>query len=148
MIPIYNKICKIIKETQTIFSPQYIFLNFILFSIHFLYSIFHSPRSIHLLTAPCPTLPHPTLSQHGCPHPLPPPHLTSKLTGASSFLRVRCFVSEWTQTQKAQQATERVRCRYLHPTNGQKQLSPVVELGKAENSWGEGRSCRRTSSLN
>ena len=33
---------------------------------------------------------------------------------------------------KTQQATERVRCRYLHPTNGQKQLTPVVELGKAE----------------
>jgi hypothetical protein len=22
-------------------------------------------------------------------------------------------------------------CRYLHPTNGQKQLNPVVELGKS-----------------
>jgi hypothetical protein len=27
---------------------------------------------------------------------------------------------------------------YLHPTNGQKQLTPVVELGEAERSWGEG----------
>jgi hypothetical protein len=35
-----------------------------------------------------------------------------------------------TALQKTQQA--RVRCRYLHPTNGQKQLTPVVELGKAE----------------
>ena len=35
---------------------------------------------------------------------------------------------------KTQQAAERVRCRYLHPTNGQKQLTPVVELGKAERS--------------
>jgi hypothetical protein len=28
--------------------------------------------------------------------------------------------------QKTQQAAERSRCRYLHPTNEQKQLSPVV----------------------
>jgi hypothetical protein len=33
---------------------------------------------------------------------------------------------------KTQQAAERVRCKYLHPTNGQKLLTPVVELGKAE----------------
>ena len=37
-----------------------------------------------------------------------------------------------------------VRCRYLHSTNGQKQLTPVVELGKGERSWGEEWSCRRT----
>jgi hypothetical protein len=36
--------------------------------------------------------------------------------------------------QKNQQADERVTCRYIHPTNGQKQLTPVVELGKAERS--------------
>ena len=35
---------------------------------------------------------------------------------------------------KTQQAAEIVRCRYLHPTNTQKQLTPVVELGKAERS--------------
>jgi hypothetical protein len=35
-------------------------------------------------------------------------------------------------------ASSWVRCRYLHPTNQQKQLIPVVELGKAERSWGEG----------
>jgi hypothetical protein len=28
-------------------------------------------------------------------------------------------------------ATERVRCRYLHPTNAQKLLTPVAELGKS-----------------
>jgi len=33
-----------------------------------------------------------------------------------------------------QQATEGVRCRYLHPTNGQKLLTPMVELGE---SWKE-----------
>jgi hypothetical protein len=35
-----------------------------------------------------------------------------------------------TALQKTQQAAERVRCRYLYPTNGQKQLTPVVEIGK------------------
>jgi hypothetical protein len=33
---------------------------------------------------------------------------------------------------KTQQAAERVRCRYFYPTNGEKQLTPVIELGKAE----------------
>jgi hypothetical protein len=36
----------------------------------------------------------------------------------------------------------RVRCRYLHATNGQKQLTPVVDLRKAERSWGRGRPCQ------
>jgi hypothetical protein len=36
--------------------------------------------------------------------------------------------------QKTQQATERVRRRYLHQTKGQKQLTPVVELAKVERS--------------
>jgi hypothetical protein len=36
-----------------------------------------------------------------------------------------------TALQKIQQAAERVRCRYLHPTNGQKQLISVVELDKS-----------------
>ena len=31
---------------------------------------------------------------------------------------------------KTKQATERIRYRYLHPTNGQKLLAHVVELGK------------------
>jgi hypothetical protein len=31
---------------------------------------------------------------------------------------------------KFQQIAERVTCRYLHPNNGQKLLTPVVELGK------------------
>jgi hypothetical protein len=38
-----------------------------------------------------------------------------------------------TALQKIQQAAERVRCRYLHPTNGQKLLTPVT-TGKAERS--------------
>jgi hypothetical protein len=36
-----------------------------------------------------------------------------------------------TALQKTQQAAERDRCRYLHPTNGQKLVTPVVKLGKA-----------------
>jgi hypothetical protein len=28
-------------------------------------------------------------------------------------------------------AAERVRCRYLHPSNRQKLMTPVVEFGKA-----------------
>jgi hypothetical protein len=32
---------------------------------------------------------------------------------------------------KTQQATEKVKCRYLHPTNGQRLLTPVVELGES-----------------
>ena len=43
--------------------------------------LFHMP---HLLPTPLPP--------RGCPHP--PPHLTSKLPGASSLLRVMCIISE------------------------------------------------------
>jgi hypothetical protein len=43
--------------------------------------------------------------------------------------------------QKTQQAAERVRCRYLHPTNGQKLLSPVVEFRE---SW---KKLRRKTTL-
>jgi hypothetical protein len=39
-----------------------------------------------------------------------------------------------TDLQKTLKAAERVICRYLHPTNGQKLLTLVVELGK---SWEE-----------
>jgi hypothetical protein len=39
-----------------------------------------------------------------------------------------------TALQKTHQAAEKVRCRYLHPTNGQKQLTPVVEIGEVERS--------------
>jgi hypothetical protein len=35
-----------------------------------------------------------------------------------------------TALQKTQQAAERIRGRYLHPINGQKLLTPEVELGK------------------
>jgi hypothetical protein len=36
-----------------------------------------------------------------------------------------------TALQKTQKAAERVRWRYLYPTNGQKHLTLVVELGKS-----------------
>jgi hypothetical protein len=38
--------------------------------------------------------------------------------------------SSMTALQKTQQVAESVRCRCLHPTSGQKLLTPVVELGK------------------
>ena len=34
--------------------------------------------------------------------------------------------------QKTKQAAENFRCRYLYPTNGQKHLTPIVDLGMAE----------------
>ena len=37
-----------------------------------------------------------------------------------------------TALHKTQKATERVRCGYLHPTNGQKQMTAVVEFEKTE----------------
>jgi hypothetical protein len=36
-----------------------------------------------------------------------------------------------TALRKTQEAAERVRCKYLHPTNGQKLLIPVVGLGES-----------------
>ena len=41
------------------------------------------------------------------------------------------LLTSMTALQKAQQAAERARCRYLHLTNGQKLVTPVVELGKS-----------------
>jgi hypothetical protein len=40
-----------------------------------------------------------------------------------------------TALRKTQEAAERVRCTHLHPTHRQKQLTSIVELGKAERSW-------------
>jgi hypothetical protein len=39
-----------------------------------------------------------------------------------------------TALRKTQQAAERIRYRYLHLTNGQKQLTPDAELWKAKSS--------------
>jgi hypothetical protein len=46
-----------------------------------------------------------------------------------------------TALQKAQQTVERTRCRYLQPTNVQKLVNPMVELG---NSW---KKLRRRATL-
>jgi hypothetical protein len=45
-----------------------------------------------------------------------------------------------TALQKTQQAAERVRCSYLHLTNGQMQLTPVVELWKVKEAEEKGNS--------
>jgi hypothetical protein len=46
-----------------------------------------------------------------------------------------------TALQKTEQASERVRCRYLQATNGQKLLTPVLEI---EESW---KKMRRRATL-
>jgi hypothetical protein len=46
-----------------------------------------------------------------------------------------------TLLQKTQQEAKNVRCRYLYPINGQKLLTPVVEL---EKSW---KKLRRRATL-
>ena len=48
--------------------------------------------------------------------------------------------SSMTALQKTQQIAERVRCRYLHPTSGQKLLTLwLVELEEAEEEGGPKR---------
>jgi len=47
---------------------------------------------------------------------------------------------------KTQQGTEGVWCRYVHQTNEQKLLTPLVEFGKSW-SWEVRQPCRKTSSL-
>jgi hypothetical protein len=54
----------------------------------------------------------------------------------------------WLLSERPNKQLKESDADILHPTNGQKQLTPVVELGKAERNWGERRSYRRTSSLN
>ena len=43
-----------------------------------------------------------------------------------------------TALRKTQQAAERVRGKYLDPTNGQKPGTPVVELGEIEKNLRKG----------
>ena len=52
-----------------------------------------------------------------------------------------------TALQKTQQVAERVRCRYLHPTNGPKLVTPVVELGKSWKKLGGGWPYGKPSTL-
>jgi hypothetical protein len=53
-----------------------------------------------------------------------------------------------TALRKSQQAAEWIRGSYLHPVNGQKLLTPVVELGESWRKLKSRATCRRTSSLN
>jgi hypothetical protein len=66
-------------------------------------------------------------------------HLITSREGSHTIKGVSLSLRLWsthkkgpvmTTFWKTQQAAERVRGRYLHPTNGQKLLTPVVELGK------------------
>ena len=61
-------------------------------------------------------------------------HLKGRLQGLTLLLMLwGAYKHETSMTalQEAQQAAERLRCRYLHLTNGQKLGTPVVELGKS-----------------
>jgi hypothetical protein len=82
--------------SYTAFSHEFTVLKKL---IYFLHSISHSPPLSTLWLLHIPYLLPPCLSPCGCPHS--PPHLISKLPGASSLLRVRCIMSEWTQTWKS-----------------------------------------------
>jgi hypothetical protein len=71
---------------------------FYIFKLKFLQSIFYFPPStlwLFLIPYLLPSL----LSQGGCLHSSP--HLTSKLPGPSSLLRIKCIISELTQTEKS-----------------------------------------------
>jgi hypothetical protein len=69
-----------------------VFLNFILFLIYVLNSIFHflPPSPLCLLQIPYLLLTPPVSTWM----PPPLPNLTSKIPGASILLRVRCIISE------------------------------------------------------
>jgi hypothetical protein len=63
--------------------------------------LFYTP---YFIPSPSPSS-YCTISHTSSPHPYlhvsvppPPPQMTSKLPGSSSLLRVRCIISEWTQT--------------------------------------------------
>jgi hypothetical protein len=51
-------------------------------------------------------------------------------------------------SQKGTYHDSSIRCRYLHPTNGQTLLAPVVTLGKSWKKLRRWGLCRRASSLN
>jgi hypothetical protein len=70
----------------------HIFFLIYFFTLHILFL----PPLVHSLTVPHPIPPPQPLSPCGCHHPQS--HLTSKLPGASSLLRARYIISEWTQT--------------------------------------------------
>ena len=74
------------------------FLNFIvIFSLFFTLHIpFPAPRP----PSNCSTS-HTSYPPYPVSMWMPQPNLTSKLPGASSLLRVRCIISEWTQTRQS-----------------------------------------------
>jgi hypothetical protein len=60
-------------------------------------------------------------------------HLKERSQGLTLLLRLWSAHKKgpiMTSLRKIQHAAERVRCRYLHPTNGQKLVISVDELGK------------------
>jgi hypothetical protein len=62
------------------------------------------------------------------------PKWGSSSGGLTLLLMLWCAYKQgpfMTAVRKAQQAAGRVRCRYLHLTNGQKLVTPLVELGTA-----------------
>jgi hypothetical protein len=61
--------------------------------------------------------------------------LKGRPQGLTILLRLWCAYKKgpiMTDLLKTQKGIERVRCKYLHPTNVQKLLTPVVKL---EKSW-------------
>jgi hypothetical protein len=62
------------------------------------------------------------------------PKVGSISRGDPKTLLVRLWSSHKKGSERPNKQLKRVRCRYLHPTSGQKQLTPVVELGKADRS--------------
>ena len=73
--------------------------------------------------------------------------LRGRFQGLTLLLMLSCAHKQrpnLTTVRKDQQAPQRVRCWYLHPTNGQKLVTRMVELGQ---SWKKLRR-RTTSSLN
>jgi hypothetical protein len=81
---------------NSVFPPFFFFKNSYYFNL-VLHSILHSPHSTLLPMSH--TSPQSTPSPRGCPNP--PSHLISILPVASSLLRIRCIISEWTQTRKS-----------------------------------------------
>ena len=60
--------------------------------------------------------------------------LKGRHQGLTLLLRLCCAHKKepnMTALQHTQQAAERIRSRHMHLTNGQKLLTPVVELGKS-----------------
>ena len=55
------------------------------------------------------------------------------------LLRLHNRGPSMTALSKTQAGAKKIRCRYLHPANGQRQLNPAVELGRLEEAEGQGK---------